>query len=75
MLKLFAPWKTMWTLPLLWTVESRSGAVAYRAGGAKDERRLSLPLSPRSPSLRFPSPLIELDMTISVIQLSDGFHM
>ena len=57
------------------TVESRSGAVAYRAGGAQDERRLSLPLSPRSPSLRFPSPLIELDVTISVIQLSDGFHM
>ena len=49
--------------------------MAYRAGGAKHERRLSSPLSPRSPSLRFPSPLIELDVTIAVIQLSDGFHV
>ena len=49
--------------------------MAYRAGGAKSERRLSWPLSPRSPSLRFPSPLIEPDVTISVIRLSDGFHM
>jgi hypothetical protein len=56
-------------------VESKRSAVAYRTGGAKCERRLSLSLSPRSPSLRFPSPLIEPDVTISVIRLSDGFHM
>jgi hypothetical protein len=49
--------------------------VAYRTGGAKFERRLSWSLSPRSPSLSFPSPLIEPDVTISVIRLSDGFHM
>src|SRR5579864_7408888 len=57
------------------SVESRRSAVAYRTDGAKCERRLSLSLSPRSPSLRFPSPLIEPDVTISVIRLSDGFHM
>ena len=55
-------------------VESRTSAVAYRTGGADYERRLSLSLSPRSPSLRFSSPLIEPDVTISVIRLSDGFH-
>jgi hypothetical protein len=48
--------------------------VAYRTGGAYCERRLSLSLSPRSPSLRFSPPLIEPDVTISVIRLSDGFH-
>jgi hypothetical protein len=31
-------------------------------------------LSPRSPSPRLSSPLIEPDVTISVIRLSDGFH-
>ena len=56
------------------TVESRTRAVAYRTGGACCERRLSWPLSPRSPSLRLASPLIEPDVTISVIRLSDGFH-
>jgi NRAMP (natural resistance-associated macrophage protein)-like metal ion transporter len=56
-------------------VESKRSAVACRTGGAECERRLSLSLSPRSPSLRFPSPLIEPDVTISVIRLSDGFHM
>src|SRR5712692_2133227 len=55
-------------------VESRTRAVAYRTGGACCERRLSWPLSPRSPSLRLASPLIEPDVTISVIRLSDGFH-
>src|SRR5258708_13032627 len=55
-------------------VESRTRAVAYRTGGACCERRLSWPLSPRSPSLRLSSPLIEPDVTISVIRLSDGFH-
>src|SRR6059036_3749564 len=55
-------------------VESRTSAVAYRTGGARCERRLSLSLSPRSPSLRFVPPLIEPDVTISVIRLSDGFH-
>jgi len=39
-------------------VESRTGAVA---GGLR-------------PSLRFPSPLIELDVPISGIQLSDQLH-
>src|SRR5262249_10061858 len=38
-------------------------------------RRLSLSRSPRSPSLRFPFLLIEPDVTISVIRLSDGFHL
>ena len=52
-------------------VESRRSAVAARSGGAKNERRLSLPLSPKRPSLRFFSPLIEPDVTIWVIRLSD----
>ena len=55
-------------------VESRRSAVACRAGGAYYARRLSLSLSPRSPSLRFSSPLIKPDVTISVIRLSDGIH-
>src|SRR5712691_8595951 len=54
-------------------VESRTRAVAYRTGGACCERRLSWPLSPRSPSPRLASPLIEPDVTISVIRLSEGF--
>ena len=45
--------------------------MASRSGGAKNERRLSLPLSPKRPSLRFFSPLIEPDVTIWVIRLSD----
>ena len=49
--------------------------MAYRTGGAYCARRLSRPRSPRSPSLRFSSPLIEPDVTISVIRLSDGFHV
>jgi hypothetical protein len=56
-------------------VESKTSAVACRAGGAECEQPLSGSLSPRSPSLRFPSPIIEPDVTISVIRLSDGFHM
>jgi len=40
------------------TVESRTGAVVWG----------------RRPTLRFPSPLIELDVPISGIQLSDQFH-
>src|SRR5947208_1947590 len=48
-------------------VESKRSAVAYRTGGAEYERRLSLSFSPRSPSFRFPAPLIEPDVTISVI--------
>src|SRR5262249_10439595 len=39
-------------------VESRTGAVVWG----------------RWPTLRFPSPLIELDVPISGIQLSDQFH-
>ena len=46
-----------------------------RVGGACCERCLSLSLSPRNPSLRLSSPLIEPDVTISVIRLSDGFHV
>ena len=49
--------------------------MAYRTGGAKCAWRLSLLRSPRSPSLRLSSPLIEPDVTILVIRLSDGFHM
>ena len=49
--------------------------MACRAGGAECEQHLSGSLSPRSPSLRFPSPLIEPDVTSAVIRLSDGFHM
>src|SRR5882672_6402635 len=56
-------------------VESRRSAVAYRTGGAKCARRLSLLRSPRSPSLRFSSPLIEPGMQISRTRLSDGFHV
>ncbi len=37
-------------------VESRQSAVASRPGGAECERRLSGPLSPRRPSLRFSVP-------------------
>jgi hypothetical protein len=40
------------------TVESRTGAVVWG----------------QWPTLRFPSPLIELDVPISGIQLSDQFH-
>jgi len=49
--------------------------VTCRSGGADCERRLSLPLSPRRPSFRFSSPLIEPDVRISRIRLSDGFHI
>src|SRR5229473_1787206 len=56
-------------------VESRRSAVTCRSGGADCERRLSLPLSPRRPSFRFSSPLIEPDVRISRIRLSDGFHI
>ena len=52
-------------------VESKRSAVAYRTGGAEYERRLSLSFSPRSPSFRFPPPLIEPDVTISVIPSVD----
>jgi len=48
--------------------------VACRTGGAKYARRLSLPRSPRSPSLRFSSPLIEPGVQISRTRLSDEFH-
>ena len=56
-------------------VESRRSAVTSRSGGAENERRLLLPLSPRGPSLRFFFPLIEPDPTISVIRLGGGFHV
>src|SRR5262245_57146913 len=56
-------------------VESRRSAVACRAGGAYGAQRLSLPRSPRSPSLRLSFPLIELGVRISHTQLSDGFHV
>src|SRR6266849_628533 len=56
-------------------VESRKSAVTYRSGGANCERRLSLPPSPRRPSFRFSSPLIEPGVRISRTRLSDGFHV
>src|SRR5262245_65896202 len=62
-------------MPCRLVVESRKGAVACRTGGAECERLLSWPLSPSSPSLRFLSTLIEPDVTISVIRLSDAFHV
>jgi hypothetical protein len=49
--------------------------VAYRTGGAKYARRLSWPRSPSGPSLRFSSPLIEPDVQVSRIRLSDEFHV
>jgi hypothetical protein len=57
-------------------VESRRGHVRWRTGPAAPAASdvLSWPLSPRSPSLRLSSPLIEQDVTISVIRLSGGFH-
>ena len=48
--------------------------MAYRTGGAKCARRLSLLRSPRSPSLRFSSPLIEPGVQVSRTRLSDEFH-
>ena len=47
--------------------------MAYRTGGADSGQRLSLLVSPRSPSLRFSSPLIEPGVRISRTRLSDGF--
>ena len=55
-------------------VESRRSAVACRTGGAEYAQRLSLLRSPRNPSLRFGSPLIEPGVQISRTRLSDGFH-
>ena len=49
--------------------------MAYRTGGADSGQRLSLLVSPRSPSLRFSSPLIEPGVRISRTRLSDGFHV
>lgn len=48
--------------------------MACRTGGAKCPQRLSLLRSPRSPSLRFSSPLIEPGVQISRTRLSDEFH-
>ena len=64
---------TLITSPLV--VESRRSAVAYRTGGASCARRLSWPRSPSGPSLRFSSPLIEPDVRVSRIRLSDEFHV
>jgi hypothetical protein len=64
---------TLITSPLV--VESRRSAVTCRTGGAKYPQRLSLLRSPRSPSLRFSSPLIEPGVQISRTRLSDGFHV
>ena len=46
--------------------------MAYRTGGAKSARRLSLLRSPSGPSLRFSSPLIEPDERISRTRLSEA---
>ena len=48
--------------------------MASRAGGAECARGLSFPCSPSGPSLRFSSPLIEPDVQVSRIRLSDEFH-
>ena len=52
-------------------VESRCGAVTYRTGGADSSLHLSEPTSPSGPSSRFHIPLVEPDMQVSRIRLSD----
>jgi len=61
-------------IPSPLVVESRRSAGANRTGGANGARRLSLLRSPRSPSLRFSSPLIEPGVQVSRTRLSDEFH-
>jgi len=56
------------------------GRVEAKRGGVQARRRRVRtacfePFSPRRPSLRFSAPLIEPDVTISVIRLSDGSHV
>ena len=52
-------------------VESKRSAVTYRTGGADCDPPLSEPASPSGPSSRFHVPLIEPDLRISRIRLSD----
>ena len=49
--------------------------MAYRTGGADSGQRLSLLVSPRSPSLRFSSPLIEPGVRISRTPALGRFHV
>ena len=52
-------------------VESTTGAVAVGGGGSCSRRLLPMPVPHSSPWLRFQSPLVEPDMRISRIRLSD----
>ena len=52
-------------------VESTTGAVAVGKGGSCCRRLSPIPVPHSSPWLRFQSPLIEPDMQISRIRLSD----
>ena len=53
------------------TVESTTGAVAVGRGGSCSRRLSPMPVPHSSPWLRFQSPLVEPDMQISRIRLSD----
>ena len=52
-------------------VESTTGAVAVGRGGSCSRRLSPMPVPHSSPWLRFQSPLVEPDMQISRIRLSD----
>ena len=52
-------------------VESTTGAVAVGGGGSCSRRLSPMPVPHSSPWLRFQSPLVEPDMRISRIRLSD----
>ena len=52
-------------------VESTTGAVAVGGGGSCSRRLSPMPVPHSSPWLRFQSPLIEPDMRLSRIRLSD----
>ena len=52
-------------------VESTTGAVAVGRGGSCSRRLSPMPVPHSSPWLRFQSPLVEPDMRISRIRLSD----
>ena len=52
-------------------VESTTGAVAVGGGGSCSRRLSPMPVPHSSPWLRFQSPLVEPDVRISRIRLSD----
>ena len=56
---------------LMLLVESTTGAVAVGGGGSCSRRLSPLPVPHSSPWLRFQSPLVEPDVRISRIRLSD----